>query len=303
VKSSVDLMLHDPASLEGELMGLGLHDLVARLTGPAPVVSDPARETDPTCRVRRLLGTHLPCVLDRGLGELPRDLLERLLHDPGLLLELQEVVLCEGGTHWQRLVISEEKNPPQNLKTTLRPSPESERGSGVSKPAGNRTVRLAAITFLVLAGLGSFAVWYHFGEIHQREQEITALREQLDRPGWQGFAHPLPPPETAEQRLPLLCKALSALSGLPPDEARDAPPDAGSLSLPEAEPALKDDAPMDRAFTLLLDGLRADDEAVADLLAHPQRYLKHDDPAVRHGAGLALEQLRRTRSVPPSETD
>jgi hypothetical protein len=41
--------------------------------------------------------------LTDGLGALPREALGRLLRGPRLLLDLEELVLVEGGVHWQRL--------------------------------------------------------------------------------------------------------------------------------------------------------------------------------------------------------
>ena len=60
--------------------------------------SAPPRES-----VRDVLGDLLPAVLDRGLSALPRAKLQLLLHQPHYLLDLQEIVLFEGGEHWDLL--------------------------------------------------------------------------------------------------------------------------------------------------------------------------------------------------------
>ena len=51
----------------------------------------------------RLLGGQKPSLLSRGLGVLPAESLRQLLLHPRLLLDLQELVLREGGPYWDTM--------------------------------------------------------------------------------------------------------------------------------------------------------------------------------------------------------
>jgi hypothetical protein len=91
----------DPARLAGwleqHLIGFNLGDLALELAAFHGEAAEPARS------VRDLLGNSLATVLERGLGQIPNDRLRQLLLQPTLLLELQEIVLAEGGDYWDRL--------------------------------------------------------------------------------------------------------------------------------------------------------------------------------------------------------
>jgi hypothetical protein len=87
----------DPAALVGwlgeQLVGPHLAELVAELHavhGKAPAGPD----------LDRLLGANKQRVLQAGLDGLPQATLAHLLTHPDLLLELQELVLTEGGGFW-----------------------------------------------------------------------------------------------------------------------------------------------------------------------------------------------------------
>jgi hypothetical protein len=51
-----------------------------------------------------LVGEHLPDVFQRGLSALPPATLRTFLRHPALLLDLQDIVLTEGGPYWDRLL-------------------------------------------------------------------------------------------------------------------------------------------------------------------------------------------------------
>src|SRR5512135_2715415 len=86
-----------PGWLEQYLTGLDLAALVAELEA---VHGPPA---DPVPSVREWLGERLGAVLEGGLRTLPSGMLGRLLRQPRLLLELQELVLTSGGAYWDRV--------------------------------------------------------------------------------------------------------------------------------------------------------------------------------------------------------
>jgi hypothetical protein len=86
-----------PGWLERQMTGLDLGALVAELEavhGPRP--AEPGA-------LDRVLGDRRSEVLERGLSALPPDRLGRLLRRPRLLLDLQALVLVEGGSHWRNL--------------------------------------------------------------------------------------------------------------------------------------------------------------------------------------------------------
>lgn len=83
--------------LERHLVGLDLPDLVAELAA----VYDAGRV--PRGALDGVLGVRRDEVLRHGLARLPRDQFRRLLTEPFLLFELQELVLTEGGRHWRQL--------------------------------------------------------------------------------------------------------------------------------------------------------------------------------------------------------
>jgi hypothetical protein len=83
-----------PAWLEHHVMGLDLGQLVTDLTafheprpGPRPSLDE-------------VLGNRKASVLRQGLQALPRETIRQFLLQPRLLLDLQEVVLRDGGPHW-----------------------------------------------------------------------------------------------------------------------------------------------------------------------------------------------------------
>lgn len=91
--------LHDDVVpwLERHLVSLDLPDLVAELAA----VYDAGRV--PRGALDGILGGRRDEVLRHGLGRLTRDQFRRLLTEPFLLFELQELVLTEGGRHWRQL--------------------------------------------------------------------------------------------------------------------------------------------------------------------------------------------------------
>jgi hypothetical protein len=89
-----------PGWLEHHLVGSDLGALVAELEA----VHGRAAKT---LRLEQVLGRHRESVLGRGLAALPADGLRRLLLQPALLLDLQELILTSGGQHWIDLAASE----------------------------------------------------------------------------------------------------------------------------------------------------------------------------------------------------
>jgi hypothetical protein len=78
--------------LERQLVGLDLAELVAEL--------EAIHAAGATLSLDDVLGGRRADVLQRGLGAVPAEALRQLLRQPRLLLELQELVLEHGGSHW-----------------------------------------------------------------------------------------------------------------------------------------------------------------------------------------------------------
>ncbi len=99
---------HSPDQLAGwleqHLVGLELAALVAELAA--------RRESGPAPSLRALLGPYLPEVLGGGLGVLPAQLLRELCCHPRALLELQKLVLSEGGVYWGRVSATLQEEAP-----------------------------------------------------------------------------------------------------------------------------------------------------------------------------------------------
>src|SRR4051794_38469755 len=83
--------------LERHLVGLELGELVAELSAVHPV------PLEPVSSVWALLRDRLGAVLDGGLATVPPEVVKRLLLQPVLLFELQELVLEKGGDYWDRV--------------------------------------------------------------------------------------------------------------------------------------------------------------------------------------------------------
>jgi hypothetical protein len=86
-----------PAWLEQQLVGESLGELVAELS---VVHAAPAAGATSLSEV---LGNRRRALLASGLAVLPASALKHLLQRPRLLLDLQELVLVEGGAYWQGL--------------------------------------------------------------------------------------------------------------------------------------------------------------------------------------------------------
>jgi len=85
-----------PGWLEEQLLGLDLAALVAELEAAHVPGSEKSS------LMKDILGRYRAAVLENGLGSLPSAQLRLLLRQPRLLLELQELILVEGGEYWRK---------------------------------------------------------------------------------------------------------------------------------------------------------------------------------------------------------
>jgi len=101
--------------LEHHLVSLDLGTLVAELSAVHP------EATGGVSTLRDLFGPQrLQAVLDQGLTVLQPAELRRLLTRPKLLLELQDLVLFAGGSHWQALSDADARLTPSVLRGEKR---------------------------------------------------------------------------------------------------------------------------------------------------------------------------------------
>src|SRR5262249_50268549 len=155
----------------------------------------------------------------RGLGALPRSRLEELLQQPALLLQLQELLLCEGGTYWERLSGSLPELATLALPQGPDPHRFSANGPALSplsspraRPRKRRAWRVAAVLAAALLVLwtGVAAVI----ELQRSRAEIATLTADLTMTKQELAALPKLPDDGP--RLAMVCRTLAALSDLPP---------------------------------------------------------------------------------------
>jgi hypothetical protein len=88
--------------LERALVGLELATVISELNA---IAGRPARSSGgPAESARSWLGSDATAVLRKGLGVLPTQKVDELFRNPELLADLQELLLTEGGAHWDALV-------------------------------------------------------------------------------------------------------------------------------------------------------------------------------------------------------
>jgi hypothetical protein len=135
--------------LMGELRAVWSLDSSTADSRPDGVGGEPGRQPAATDDVRHWLSTDLAPVLADGLVALSPARLGELLRRPHLLPGLQELVLTEGGDHWETLLAQSLPLP----RRRADPRPAGAAGAG----AGRRImVGLMAVAAAVLL---AFAFW------------------------------------------------------------------------------------------------------------------------------------------------
>jgi len=130
--------------LERHLLGPDLGLLAAELSA---VHGD----REPPESVAELLGPHKSALLERGLAALPRSTIRELMRHPAHLLDLQELVLIEGGEYWEQLLNRPEVTdaiaaPPRNA---AMPKGKSGTWRGYFAAALVSAVAVAAVFVVV----------------------------------------------------------------------------------------------------------------------------------------------------------
>jgi hypothetical protein len=165
--------------LERHLVGIDLPDLVAELAA----VYDAGRV--PRGALADVLGGSTPDVLQRGLSALPREQFRRLLTQPFLLFELQELVLTRGSRYWRALESTSEARARaeaewRKIKAAL---PAADRGPPPPPPAPPWFARAWPWVLVVLAFAAGFALCFLWLRVWDRA----------------GAAGERPPPQQAAQ--------------------------------------------------------------------------------------------------------
>lgn len=215
--------------LEGHLMGLQLGPLVTELE----VLGGTDKET--THSLHAIPDEQLSIVLQLGLRSLAREQLRQLLRQPRSLLELQRLVLEEGGTYWDTVPRSSKQE--QNSRQTWR---HVERTLAASASPG-QTVPSSAHRAWYLAGVGwlaataaAIALCVFVDQAHQLQSRvglqnaaIQALRKDLQAVGV-NRVEPADLPEAGGE----FVSAIQGADDLPEAE----PPPAGPPDLPGNDP-------------------------------------------------------------------
>ena len=174
-----------PKWLEGHLMGLHLRQLVAELS----VLGK--RESNFKAALGDVLSAERGKVLQAGLGSLGPVQLRQLIGQPELLLDLQRLVLDEGGDYWATVPVSAglKDNSSQTLKY-IKESLGAENKATVlwrAKSVLKDPWAWAGAGWLSAAAAVLFAVLVQGTQVHQLENRVTqqaaltdSLRKELN---------------------------------------------------------------------------------------------------------------------------
>jgi hypothetical protein len=142
--------------LERHLVGLELADVIAGIEALG------GRSANGTT-LAQLLGDRRAAVLERGLSALSREQLQALLRQPRRLLELQELVLRDGGAYWRNLPLSaDHRRIVDNAWTVVESGLSSApQPATASAPGGiaQRRVPWAAFSIAAALLIGLFGWW------------------------------------------------------------------------------------------------------------------------------------------------
>ncbi|MBI1831917.1 MAG: hypothetical protein HYR84_10760 [Planctomycetes bacterium] len=215
-----------PAWLEGHLMGLDLQQVVMELGALGGAVDGPNLE------LQDVLGDKAAEVLQIGLRSLSRDQLRRLLKCPQLLLELQRLVLDEGGEYWT--TVPEAADAQENTRKTSDKVRAAMRGDGPKSEIARPGLSFrhpwiwSSAGWLVAAAAVLFAFFVPGAQVRQLENRlaeqtakandlVAKLNEQ------QGLARVrFDPAELPDSEGALVAASADPLD-LPPDDPEDLP--------------------------------------------------------------------------------
>jgi hypothetical protein len=159
--------------LESQLVGLGLADVVAGWQAFRPV-SERAPGLD------EVLGDARPAVLVRGLSALAPAQLKTLLQHPRLLLPLQELVLVEGGAHWQ-----EHAHTPEHLRVASQTWEHVQRSiapaASIASSGGGIAARRSSWAKMLTAAAVLLVGFFGWWQLQVRQPAPTGWG--WDRPG------------------------------------------------------------------------------------------------------------------------
>ena len=138
----------DPTQLAGWLERMLVSRELGDLAAELHAIDAAARPERPTRgeSLEDVCGPALPQLLDNGMQALPVETLRSLLKQPRLLLDLQELILADGGEYWQKVEITPEHQAAVErgwivLQAQLRGVGEPPAGGGELmqkvEPAGN----------------------------------------------------------------------------------------------------------------------------------------------------------------------
>jgi hypothetical protein len=169
-----------PGWLERQLLGFDLAALVADLEA---IHGNLGSKTLP---LDRLLGNARASVLERGLSALPPASLRQFLQHPRRLLDLQELVLVEGGPYWQRLAAGSPESARldaegwRRLNAFLTIGNEDVPQVSVPRTAETRRNPWRSIPIVVATAAGLLAVTL----VYERSRELARPVVPAGNWGW-----------------------------------------------------------------------------------------------------------------------
>jgi hypothetical protein len=169
---------HLPEWLEGHLLGTDLREIVTELS----ILGGPT--AGPALTLSQVLGDKSHDVLVLGLRCLPRSQLRQLMQRPQLLLDLQGVVLEQGGEYWLTLPVSEEiaKNSQQTwqrIKEIIREDSMQITAARPIKP-DRRPWFWAGAGWLAATAAGIALLFVRTDRVHQLEDRVAQQSAEVD---------------------------------------------------------------------------------------------------------------------------
>lgn len=120
-----------PAFIDEAVVGVHLRQIIAEL-----LAVHGENQTDSPAKLSDIIGGRKEAVLAQGTSAIPREAFAQLITNPYLLIQLQELVLVEGGEYWRRLEQTSSAEPAiSQTRLTLLDATTDQGATPVSRPS------------------------------------------------------------------------------------------------------------------------------------------------------------------------
>jgi len=166
-----------PTWLEGHLMGLDLHQVVSELD----ILSSPVKKEP--LSLSQVLAKQADEVLQLGLRSLSRTQLRQLMNQPKLLLDLQRLVLDQGGSYW---ITVPESRPSTEVRGNTWASIQAGLSETASEPEPVKRMvwhwpwLWAGSGWLAAAAAVFFALFGHNDQVRKLEKDLSDQVAKLE---------------------------------------------------------------------------------------------------------------------------